>query len=130
MCNSKADSLPTSPATSKENTVEPEGDIAEPEGDTAVPKGDTAVPKKDTAGSQRDTTGSQGDTTDGATSPEPSMGQNSRILDRVFAEWEGSSLISRCSGRPSFPGVPGSLGMRLGRQPFLQHDNCMNSQFC
>ena len=68
MCNSKADSLPTSPATSKENTAEPEGD--------------TAVPKKDTAGSQ-------GDTTDGATSLQPSMGQNSCttcILDCVFAK--------------------------------------------
>ena len=75
MCNRKAESLPTSPATSKENTVEPEGD--------------TTVPSKDTAGSQADTTGSQGDTTDGATSSEPSMGQNSCILDRVFAEYIG-----------------------------------------
>ena len=75
MCNRKAESLPTSPATSKENTVEPEGD-------TAVPEGDATVPSKDTAGSQ-------GDTTDGATSSEPSMGQNSCILDRVFAEYIG-----------------------------------------
>ena len=82
MCNSKAESLPTSPATSKENT-------AEPEGDTAVPEGDATVSKKDTVGSQADTTGSQGDTIDGATSSEPSMGQNSCILDRVFAEYIG-----------------------------------------
>ena len=82
MCNSKAESLPTSPATSKENTVEPEGD-------TTVPEGDTTVPSKDTAGSQADTIGSQGDTTDGATSSEPSMGQNSCILDRLFAECIG-----------------------------------------
>ena len=89
MCNSKAESLPTSPATSKENTAEPEGDTAEPEGDTAVPEGDATVSKKDTVGSQADTTGSQGDTIDGATSSEPSMGQNSCILDRVFAEYIG-----------------------------------------